>query len=285
MKVFITEDGDDSYAIRRIKRALISFAPPGVHFVQAINEADLALINVVGRYDHVVRLTERLLSEGKEYCMLQYVLHSTKQKDPLKWARLWKKARLTWSYLPLDMYVPGGGFRLYLSPLGVDSVFFRKKSVKVRRYIMLSTGSSFLTESVREIYHAARGVGKEVAHVGASFPRDGMSCFQSISDNELRELYQQCKYVSGLRRIEGFELPAAEGLLCGARPILFDQPHYRLWYGDFAEYIPETNREGVIRNLQKIFSSPYRKVTALEIEEARKVFDWKKIMTEFWRRV
>ena len=91
--------------------------------------------------------------------------------------------------------------------------------------------------------------------------------------------------MSGLRRIEGFELPAAEGLLCGARPIMFDRPHYRDWFNKWAIFIPEGNREEVLQSLIDVFQQEYRPVTLEEIAEARQLFDWQSIINGFWRYI
>jgi glycosyltransferase involved in cell wall biosynthesis len=78
-------------------------------------------------------------------------------------------------------------------------------------------------------------------------------------------------------------MPAAEGLCCGVRPILFDAPHYRTWYDGLAEFIPETDREQIIKDLTSLFKKPIREVTPNEIEDARARFDWEKIVTNFWK--
>src|SRR5207253_7002977 len=111
-----------------------------------------------------------------------------------------------------------------------------------------------------------------------------VACYSGLSDIQLATLYAQCHYVSGLRRIEGFELPAAEGLLCGARPILFDRDHYRNWYGSLAEYITESDRPGVVAQLVDLFGRQVRTVTADERNEAVRRFHWPTILNGFWER-
>jgi hypothetical protein len=77
-----------------------------------------------------------------------------------------------------------------------------------------------------------------------------------------------------------------EGMLCGARPIYFDRPHYRLWFDDLAIFIDETNnREDTVMALKKIFDGPYKPMTDDEIQLARRRFNWKRILDGFWEKV
>jgi hypothetical protein len=107
-----------------------------------------------------------------------------------------------------------------------------------------------------------------------------------LEDEQLAAIYNECEFTSGLRRIEGFELPAAEGLLCGSRPIMFDKPHYKHWYGDWAYYIPELDREGVLECLKFIFDNEKAKpVTDEEWENAAALFNWPRLVGDFWRQL
>ena len=153
-------------------------------------------------------------------------------------------------------------------------------------YLSGTSGSSWLTESVRECCNAARRVGGRTFHLGPKVSQNSyITCLKGMSDEYLARLWGSCKYVSGLRRTEGFELPAIEDLVCGTRPVLFDREHYRGWYGDFAEYIPEGSRAEVTDSLEKLFRGRYRTVTRAERDEAIKRFDWRPIINRFWRRV
>lgn len=107
---------------------------------------------------------------------------------------------------------------------------------------------------------------------------------KDCSDKELAPYYSTSQYVSGLRRTEGFELPAVEGLFCGARPILFDTPNYRQWYEPFGIFIYEGSRQEVIEQLINIFQGPYQPVTEEEIAVAQGRFDWQRIIGGFWER-
>src|SRR6185295_19074765 len=197
-----------------------------------------------------------------------------------------------------DAMADDPGFWFYHAPLGVEADVFKPltegtcescadptddcdggpwcpcachdcNGVSKRTYTIATSGLSWLTESVRECVVAAQRAATKalpawIFHLGEQLSRedDGVRCASGITDRQLADVYSQCRFVSGLRRIEGFELPAVEGLLCGARPVLFDTPGYRWIYGDWAEYIREESRESVIEQLVELFKRGARPVTA-----------------------
>jgi hypothetical protein len=196
-----------------------------------------------------------------------------------EWVDVWDGANLVWSYLDLpESLIPN----FYHAPLGVDSGVFHPHDVD-KEYLVLVSSKNYLSESTREVFKAAEAVGGKVAYLGRDLGREGVDYYTEITDGELAELYSKCRYVTGLRRTEGFELPAAEGLLCGARPIVFDRTHYLDWYKDFAVTIPETHRDQIVEDLIRAFKLPYRYVTISEIRRAQKIFNWKDIVEDFWR--
>jgi glycosyltransferase involved in cell wall biosynthesis len=104
----------------------------------------------------------------------------------------------------------------------------------------------------------------------------------AISDGALAELYATSTWVSGLRHVEGFELPAAEGLVCGARPLVFDQPGMREWYRGLGVFVAELQGEKLIRLLTELFHQSPLPVSQEEREEALRRFDWERIAKGFW---
>jgi len=294
MKVYV-DTNDNSRAIQRVVQALKAHAPKKVQFVGYPQLADLVVLHVIGRRDRMMRQAEQLKADGKSYAVIQYALRSTKTPKTADWQPLWKDAQIIWSYLPihkwwLSEFEGVGRFEqasnLYHAPLGVDAKVFKPKTV-TKFFAIATVGTDWLTQSVRECALAAQVANRKAVHIGSDLGNrgPGIASYTGISDEAVAQLYSDSDFVSGLRRIEGFELPAAEGLLCGARPILFDQPHYRDWYGDWAEYIPEGPREQVIDLLGALFKSQPRKVTPKERAAAKEKFDWKKIISEFWKRV
>ena len=227
------------------------------------NDADLTVFFATGRRNHLLQaVTDR---QNQRYAVIQIALQSTRNPDPQDWMEIWQRAQVVWSYyqLPLTDY--------YHAPLAADpGVFYPEMLVK--EYTILTTGDTVRDESLIEISNAVQLFGGREAH-----PRD-------VSDDGMRFLYSQSRYVSGLRRKDGFELPAVEGLFCGARPIMYDAPRYRQWFDGLAEFVPEEEPQKVTENLVKLFNSPYRPVTSADRKEAKRRFDWKKIAGGFWER-
>ena len=280
----------NSQGIFRVVDALGKYSPSEVEFVQSEEEADVVVMSVTGRRDKALAKLEDILSKNKKPVVIQYAVRSTQKPHTKEWSELWRKAHLTWSYYNLNLYCEEDSispeFNFYHAPLGVESeVFSRKFEYSIKDYVIATNSLSYLTESVREVIAAAARLNETVFYLGEELDIPNVTCRTSISDEELSYYYNHSIFVSGLRRKEGFELPAVEGLFCGARPIFFDQPHYRQWFNDFGIFIPETPREAVIDNLEDIFKNTYRPVSDEEIERANDIFNWKKIVPEFWRRV
>ena len=111
-----------------------------------------------------------------------------------------------------------------------------------------------------------------------------MAVQHGLTDAQVATRWNECDYVAGLRRIEGFELPAVEALFCGSRPICFDAPHYRQWFGGLATFIREDTPDEVEGALVDIFESDTRPVTADERAEALRRFSWAPLVKGFWER-
>jgi hypothetical protein len=278
MKVCLIPN-ERSRAVDRVVKALVKYKPDNIHITSSVDDADLVVLHVIGRQDRTGKQIARL---NKPYAVIQYSLRSTMRPKTGGWLEIWEGANLVWSYLDLEMYCNEDGeevdFNFYHSPLGCDpNVFY--PSVAKRDYLIGFSSQSYVTESAREIVLAAGD--RKIMFLGRELNRDHVDCYQDVSDAVLASLYSRCKFVAGLRRTEGFELPALEGLLCGARPILFDCPHYRQWFDEYGIFIPEGSRDEVIASLQKIFDNPseYHGPT---IEQARQDFAWKPIIERFW---
>lgn len=294
MKVYL-EPTTDSRGIMRVRDALIKYAPSNIEIVDTPSECDFAVIHVYGRHDKVQKQIEWFKENHKPYAMVQYAIRSTKNPSTLDWVKMWRDAQVVWSYYDLqalvieDLGVPANDMNFYHSPLGADpKVFYKRKTKGNRRFVMAACSQDYLVESAREIVLAADRLNKMVFFLGKELNKENVECKTGIDDEILASYYSDCEFVSGLRRIEGFELPAVEGLFCGARPIMFDTPHYRQWFNDFAIFIPEVPREVTIDLLEKIFTignAGYPTVTSQEMEIARERFNWNTIIKGFWKKV
>lgn len=283
----------------RVVDALYKYAPSNVQVVDNQSESDFEIIHAYGRHDAIERQTNKLQKKGKPYAMIQYAVRSTIRPKATDWQYMWSRAKVVWSYYDLfqllkeDLgdypslvkmmeYPP---FEFYYAPLGVDPEVFQETSV-IKRFIIGATSQHALAEGVRECAFASKRVDREMFFLGHELRRGpDIVCRQNISDEEVGEYWSQCKYISGLRRVEGFELPVIEGALCGARPIVFDRPHYRKWFGDFAIFIPEGPREEVIDNLEEIFNHGSFWVSYDEKAIIRERFNWETIITNFYKKI
>lgn len=242
-------------------------------------ELDLQVMHVTGRNEQLKRRTAAL---NKPYAIIQHSLRSTRNPNCKDWIEVWDGAVAVWSAYDLyelcrqDGLTPS--FNFYYAPFGVAEVFHARPVTK--RYLIGCSGD-YVTEGVRECIKAAR---HRVLHLGKELNIENVDDISGVSDDKLAELYSRCHYFSGLRRTEGFELPAAEALLCGAVPILYDQPHYRKWYDDFGVFITENSRGEVIEQLEQVLAVS-RLLTDDQIAKARQLFDWDRIIEGFYGHI
>ncbi len=286
MKVFAESDRAD-FAIHRIVNAVKKYAPSRVEFVKNEDEADLLILYVYGFRRHTKYRIDRLHKKGKKHAIIQLCIRSTPNPNTLSWIPLWEKAEVVWSYYDLRKLCKQDGnkakFNFYYAPLGVDSEIFKETKYK-RKFVIANTGtgSRFSNECKNEVISAARTLGKNIFQLGYG-ARSDVAYSNGMDDKMLAIYYSACEFVSGLHRVEGFELPVIEGLLCGARPICFDRPHYRHWFDKLAEFIPE---EGdIVDSVRKVFEKGAKPVTDKEKEYVKTHFDWKKITKGFWQRL
>jgi len=290
MKAYVECPKNMSHAMYRVVHALKRHAPSKIEFVGDPDQADFRLLHVIGMTD-LPQLIEDLDRKRIKFGMIQYCLRSTERPDTQDWIPLWESADIVWSYYHLPTMIEDDGrhtssFNFYHAPLGVDkSLFFPTGSPKI--FTMFTSGYVPEVEGVPEAILAAHRTGGKIIHLGPKI--DGsdqwVRCVLGIDDPTLAEYYRQSQWVAGLRRCEGFELPAAEGLLCGARPICFDRPHYRAWYDEWAEFIPECAPEKVAKDLEAIFRQGPRPITPYEYREAARRFHWPTIIGQFWERL
>ena len=290
MKVFSRTIIGNSFCLVKILNALKKYAPPNVVFVDNYQDADLVLLHINGRHDHFQRFIDVC---KKPYVAIQYCIRGTRKKKTTQWRSIWDNAEMVWSYYELDKYIKeeGGDWSIpnfYHSPLGADEDIFTNRGNEEKQFIIMSSGWSpkqaIGAESFNEILEATVLTNKKMFHLGRTIcNNDRVIIGRGITDEALASRYRSCCYVSGLRRTEGFEMPAVEGLFCGARPIMYDQPHYRQWHDKWGIFIPEDNN--VTQNLVKIFQQEYIPISNEEREEAVEMFNWRKIIIEFWRKL
>lgn len=288
MKVFIVLP-TQSRGIKRVHDALIRYMPDNIELVTNYKKADLVILHVIGRHKHTQRKINELKRLKIPYAMIQYCIRSTMNPNTEDWMTMWRDARLVWSYYDLYRLCEEDAikvtFPFYYAPLGVDPIIF-SESKRSRQYKILASGKHALSESVRECAFAVKRVKGKMLHLGHDLRRgEDIVAITDIPDRQLAWFYSSCEFVSGLRRIEGFEFPIIEGALCGARPIVFDKPHYRKWFSEFAIFIPERSRDQVINDLELIFKIGTVPISDEEKQLIKERFNWETIITNFWNKI
>lgn len=289
IKVFVRPVGLYSRAMVRIADALTLYAPDNIKIVDNESDCDISVLYVIG-FDYIDR-ADKLLSQGRQYVAMQCCVNSTIYTDETQWADFWNKSLLVWSYLDLHRWIDDSS-KFYYASLGVDMQVFNQLSCNLRERLVITTGytSGESAEAIEEVWIAARRCGVKVVHIGPhtieGIDREWVKSIpeyrHNISDNELANLYRRALWVAALRHTEGFELPALEGLACGAAPIIFDQLNMRHWYRDSAIYIPDINGEGLINELMNVFN---RNIIIQNQSLNLAEFDWSVVCGEFWSRL
>jgi hypothetical protein len=296
MRAYVEPPPVRSRCLRRIADALARYAPTGVEIAQDRAAADLIVLHVVGRQERMYREARQATRRGQRYAVLQLSLRSTQKPSTKGWRALWAGAAVVWSYYDLNAAIQedegsswdrARAFTFYHAPLGVDAEVFRP-SGGPRPYLLGVTGfdQHYLgAERLREATEAVARVGGKVWHLGPPMDLGAhVTDEEGIDDATLAQRYGACAYVSGLRRHEGFELPAVEGLLCGARPILFERLDARRWFGPWAVWMPEARRSDLVSGLSDLFHDGPFEVTPEEREAAAGRFAWDRIVAGFWER-
>lgn len=290
MKIHVAPTGLYSPAMLRIANALATYTPPGIEIVDKLDEADLVIMYVIG--STAIEEAQAHLDAGRRYAVVQ-CCYKTAGLGP--WINFWHLSELVWSYYDLSHVVePNYANRpFYHAPLGVDTIFTKGDLYKSRDIAALTTGTTTGggAEAIDEVWQALDMVGLRGYHVGpdkiegSTYRSPRWKSASGISDQALIWLMERSHRVAALRRVEGFELPAVEGLMCGARPVLFDHHDLRYWYGSFAEYVTDSHPGQLVDELRGVFSNPPRPVTESEKRAAMFRFDWSTIASEFWKRL
>lgn len=320
LRVFARPGGLHSRAMIRIANAIERYAPASVEIVSDQSSADLVIFYPIGA--DWIPLIEGVEAEGKRFALVQCCVRSTGASCET-WAQIWWRAECVWSYLDLTrLLLEENGIRpvsisrrpenIYYAPLGIDDAFLPTPipadryhlASQIGRNTVVTTGyvSGRPGEAISEVWEAALACGYHVTHVGGKIEgawRPGVRVREGVSDQELRLIYRSAAFVASLRYVEGFELPALEGLACGATPILFDQPDLRHWYGEDALYLPEEEGPALVEKLmiefraagsplmqEKFGVPPLQPVhDTLRSVDILNRFSWATLAAEFWQRI
>ena len=272
-----------SQGIFRVARALETYAPSGVRCVPTWAEADLVLIHTIG----IAGMAEAIGSV-KDYAIFQYCTGRTGGGSPDEWRNIWRCAKLVSSYYELTAapWEVGnfGSINFHRTPLGVDTDVFRPCTC-APQFLVGTSGYVADQECLGEWGVVAAGRGH--FHLGPDgvVGAPGVTYANGVPDGELAKRWSRCRFVSGLRRVEGFELPAYEGLACGARPVMFDREDARHWMGEHAIYVREAGGAELIASLREVVGARCPPVTEAERQWVKDTFSWARFAAEWWARV
>ncbi len=287
IRVFVRPTGLHSRAMLRVATALATYAPPSIQIVDDPRQSDFRVLHAIGPglFDGI--------DENQPHAVIQYCLKSAGM-DEMYWSLVWQRAHLVWSYYDMSDFGGNTLFNFYHAPLGVDPAFAQKKlNGQARDIGIMSSGyvSHPAAEAISEVAWAGFAAGKRVLHLGPSKVEGmittppGWMSVMNVNDEALAEFYSHTEWVSGLRHVEGFELPALEGLACGARPILFDRPEMRQWYDGHATFIPECDGQDLVERLTDVVQQTAPSVSEKERAQVLHDFAWERIATGFWEKL
>lgn len=301
MKVFLSPVGLHSRAMTRIAKALTCYAPSSVQIVTDKSQADLCIMYVIG-FD-AWEWAEQLINQERDYIVVQCCTKSVPEHtDMSQWYGLWDSARLVWSYYDLSEHCAKVNTPFYYAPLGVDEVFGYQKALNIvasripsrlggsQSFPIITTGyvSGPGAEAIEEVWIAAQRLDLNVLHVGPpqiegiSGLYSNIRSVEGISDQELAWYYSKAGYIFSLRHAEGFELPAAEALVCSICSVLFDQPDLRHWYGNHPIYLRECSGEELVNQVVQVMQQEPRLIGEMEHRQIVERFDWRTICKGFW---
>ena len=263
------------------ERGFKTYAPNRIEFIGNPEDADLQILDIT-------RISDKDYLRCDKYILFMHCFGEWSEENPMVYKSLFENALAVYSHLDLASVFPELKHKFIRGPWGVDpDKWMKSPNSPYKPYIILNTGEIAETEGIKECIVAAENANKKLIHVGTHLPytNKSYSNVSNLSTRDMRDTYNASLYVSALRRFEGFEKPAMEGLLCGARPICFDTPLYRFWYGDLAEYVPESTEAITSSAIQKIFEGERREVTLEEQNLAIEKFGWKNVSINFWNEL
>jgi hypothetical protein len=273
MKISEYTNKDFGRAFKRISLAFRTHFPSNVEWVDS--NPDIEIVQVVGKKEYDYLTSKNSL---KNVVMHQQCLLTT--GIPISdWVKLWKECKLVMSFHDLK----GAGFNFLRTPLGAEPDTFPVGKVQ-RVYDVFSTGHVAETECLDMLYNACVMSQTKMLHTGENFKWNAPNYqfLEYMNDPWYSSVLQRTKYVTGLRRVEGFEMACIEGAMSGAVPIVPFLPTYD-YYKDFGLYI---FMDGDITDqLINIFDKSYVPLTQDQLYYVRDEFSWKNICEKIYKRL
>jgi glycosyltransferase involved in cell wall biosynthesis len=272
VKIFEYTCPDWGIAFKRISNALHVHAPSWVEWTD-YESADIMIVHVVGGGE--VEMCEK----PKPKVIIQHC-YFTASAHEIDYAKYWEQALLAVSFHDLRKYTDKV-IPYYGMPWGADPAVFKYSNKGRRNIKVMATGHVAETEGIDKLFEACKTTGFSLFQTGGNFGWDPKHYFflPYMEDEDLADILNSTQYVSALRFIEGFELMAIEGLMCGARPLVPDDPTYD-WYREHAITIYKD--KDITTQLVDIFKVTPNPVSPEEHRQIVEKFSWDKLVRDFF---
>jgi len=289
VKFYFPFDRKISRAMHRIRQAFIQYAPQGTVFTNTLEPDAIQCLHYIGQNPREDTCTmwgsifeTPTLPKLSKYILFLYLNNAFYPQFEADWKRLVENALAIITTVPniipykCNIIETRWGYE--------PSIFYYSNLPK--KWTVLATGYMADAEAIDAVFMACYKSMTSMVHVGGwlnyNWLEPTYTKFTNITDEELRILYNQSRYVSALRRDPSYEIPAVEGYACGCQPICF--PHYgpKKWFSDFAVFVPQLPRDELVPHLIELFKKP---VEIKPKEDILKRFYWQTIMNEVWKKV
>jgi hypothetical protein len=289
MKFYFPYDRLISRAMERIRSAFMRYAPKDTVFVNTPEADAIQCLHYIGQNprEDTCKMWGSIfetptLPKTSKYILFLYLNNIFYPQFEADWKRLLENAVAIITTSP-DL-IPYN-CNIIETAWGYEPSIFNDINVP-KKYTVLATGYMADAEAIDAVFLACYKSMTSMVHVGGlldpQWREPTYTRFQNISDQELRLLYNQSRYVSALRRDPSYEMPAVEGYACGCQPICF--PHYatKKYFSDFAFFVPFLPRDELAQVLIEHFKKP---VEVKPNPEILKRFYWQTTMTDVWKKV
>jgi len=119
---------------------------------------------------------------------------------------------------------------------------------------------------------------QKMPELGGKMPCDFHKNLGRISDEELIAELQAARYVSALRKFEGFEIPGIEALSVGTRPIIYDFIPGYAWYRKYSVEVTSLEPQKLVGQIRDTLLTEPKPLSSEELAELQAQFDWRKIV-------
>jgi len=289
VRFYFPYDRKISRAMERIRKAFIQYAPQGTEFVNEPAADTIHCIHYIGQNprEDTCKIFGSImdtptLPKTARYIIFQHFFNFFYPQYEADYRKLVENALLIITHTHEFVNYP---CQLIEVPWGYEPETFYVTNTP-KRFTILTTGYVASSEAIDAVFKACYSTMTSMVHVGGKLDpcwvTPTFTRFENQTDDQLRELYNQARFVSGMRREPSYEMPIIEGYACGAQPICFKHAATERYFKDFAIFVPNKDVETLTQELMEIFRRPIEVQPKTEILER---FYWRNIMDKVWSKV